>query len=210
MTENYTVTQGDCMASIAGSRGFFWETLWNLPENSNLKQKRKNPNILMEGDTIVIPDRRIQQMSAATEERHRYRRKGVPSKFRLRLLAEGKPRSNLAYKLDVDGKIIIGKTDSDGLISETIPPGAKTGKLTIQGDIVDEKYIVNFGHLNPVEEITGVQHRLANLGYDCEVTGFLDEQTTVALKTFQGDNQLDTSGQLDEPTRKKIQDEHGC
>ena len=29
------------MSSIAYSRGFFWETLWNLSENADLKNERK-------------------------------------------------------------------------------------------------------------------------------------------------------------------------
>jgi hypothetical protein len=37
---NYRVQQGDCMQSIAATRGFLWETLWNLPENKQLKETR--------------------------------------------------------------------------------------------------------------------------------------------------------------------------
>ncbi|MEY2429487.1 MAG: hypothetical protein QOJ40_2372, partial [Verrucomicrobiota bacterium] len=49
MPEDYKVKDGDCLSSIAFSKGFFWETLWNHGDNSALKSKRKDPNVLSPG-----------------------------------------------------------------------------------------------------------------------------------------------------------------
>jgi N-acetylmuramoyl-L-alanine amidase len=54
----YTAGQGDSTTRIAFRNGFFWKTVWEHPENSELKSKRKDPNILLPGDTVFIPERR--------------------------------------------------------------------------------------------------------------------------------------------------------
>src|SRR5580698_7288211 len=37
---NYVVQPGDCMDSIAFGTGFLWTTLWDLPDNADLKSQR--------------------------------------------------------------------------------------------------------------------------------------------------------------------------
>jgi hypothetical protein len=205
----HTVCAGECMASIAGQYGFFWETLWNHSDNASLKNERKNPNILMEGDRVVVPAKRSKEESAATEARHRFKRKGVPSKFRLRLLAFGQPRANLDYACEIDGQWISGQTDSDGLVSFSVPPGAKKGTLRLGGEGGSEEYEVVFGQLNPISDVSGAQQRLHNLGYDCEATGTLDDQTRAALACFRADQNLADSDELDEEARNALVQAHG-
>jgi hypothetical protein len=85
MTEDYIVEQGDCISSVAYERGFFWETLWNHLDNGDLKQQRKDPNLLMEGDAVHIPDLNLKTVSGATEKKHTFKLKGVPAKLRLQV-----------------------------------------------------------------------------------------------------------------------------
>lgn len=90
MAEDYKIRLGDCINSVAYENGFYWETLWNLPENSELKKERKDPNILKVDDIVHIPDIRVKEISKSTEQTHNFRIKGKV-KFRLRILEERLP-----------------------------------------------------------------------------------------------------------------------
>ncbi len=93
---NYKVKQGDCLASIAETHGFFWETLWNLPENSELRRKHQEPTILLPGDIVRIPKLREKQDSGATEQRHQFRKKGTPALLRLQIMRPVEPEEEQA------------------------------------------------------------------------------------------------------------------
>src|SRR5258705_2376897 len=91
MPIDYLVETGDCISSIAFDHGFFWETIWNHPQNAELKSKRKDPNILQEGDVVHTPDLRLKRESRPTNQKHKFVRKGAPAKLRLRIMEEPKP-----------------------------------------------------------------------------------------------------------------------
>jgi hypothetical protein len=210
MAEDYTVKSGDCMSSIAYTRGFFWKTLWKLPENAALKTKRKNPNVLMAGDAVHIPDLTVKQESGATEQTHKFKLKGVPEKLRIKLLdAKHKPRANLDYIIVIDGDTRRGKTNGKGELKESIPPNAKAGELRL-GKAQLEVIPLNFGHLDPISEMSGVKARLANLGF---YRGALDEKedaaTAKAISAFQTKQGSPATGKLDDATRQQILQVHG-
>ena len=99
MAEEYQVKQGDCIHSIAFEEGFFADTIWNHPNNSDLKSKRKDPNVLFPGDVVHIPDKRPREYSEATNQVYKYKCKNTPDKLKLQLLKENQPRANEVYEL---------------------------------------------------------------------------------------------------------------
>jgi hypothetical protein len=206
---NYTVKQGDCLASIAYRHGLFWEKVWNHPQNAKLKEKRKDPNILYPGDVLFVPKKEEKQESGATEKRHRFQLKGVPEKLYIQLLDGDKPKANEIYILEIDGKMMSDKTDANGRLRHSISPIAKKGRLWV-GEEQDE-YILNLGYLDPIDEITGIQARLNNLGFDCgRIDGLMGPKTKAALRQFQKWRSLPTSGEIDEKTRNELLNDHGC
>ena len=148
------------MDSISYEYGFFLETLWNLPENAELKQKRKNPNALLPGDNVHVPEKQEKEVSGATEQTHRFKRKGVPSKIHVVVKKEGKPRANEPYTLDIDGELFSGETNTQGEVKRPILLNAKMAKLIVGEGDTAEKYELKLGYVNPITEVSGIQHRL--------------------------------------------------
>lgn len=196
---------GETTSSLAKKYGFFWRTIWEHPENAELRAKRKDPNVLFETDDIFIPDKEVKKVSKGAESEHVFRRKGEPSKIKIQLLRLGKPRADEDYVLDIDGKQTNGKTDGDGRLEHFIPGDAKNGKLLFKGG--KEVHQLRLGNLDPLDQISGVQQRLNNLGYECGgEMGKFGEKTKAALKKFQIANKLDESGEADAATKAKLQE----
>ncbi|HKJ19460.1 MAG TPA: peptidoglycan-binding domain-containing protein [Woeseiaceae bacterium] len=79
----HKVVSGDCIHSIADAHGHFWETVWSHPDNSDLRRKRETPSVLEPGDEVAVPEIRVETEPAATEKKHRFRRRGVPVSLRI-------------------------------------------------------------------------------------------------------------------------------
>ncbi len=142
MPQDYKVRPGDCINSIAYDHGFFWETLWNEGKNSMLKARRKDPNVLKQGDVVHIPDLRLKVESCAAEKKHKFKLKGVPALFRLRLTEE------VLVKSDGQAASPAASEKSASVSDELSVPAAKFEtkaraklpyRLIIDGNIFDGK-----------------------------------------------------------------------
>jgi hypothetical protein len=206
--KKYTVKQGDCISSIAFKHGLFPETIWNDSKNSNLKQERKDPNVLLPGDEVYIRDKEGKEESCASEERHRFRRKGVPEILQIQFKINDEPRANEAYVLEIDGALSEEQTDADGVAEVWIPPNAMKGKISFRDR--EDEYELDLGGLDPITEISGVQARLGTLGfYDGPVDGEMSDELEQAIRVVQERHNLEPTGKLDEATRNVILDEYG-
>ena len=211
----HVVAPGEGMSAIAEAHGLFWETLWNHPENSDLKRIRKNPEMLVPGDRVTVPPIREKVESCATRKVHRFRRKGVPVRVIYRVRdKKGRPFGHAPYRLQVGDHAYRGVTDAEGTIKEWVVPAAKTGELVVSIDRPpypkELTWSLKIGHLWPIDTVTGVRQRLENLGYDCgQEPGLLSEPARAALSQFQDRSKLPISGTLDETTRGKLLEVHG-
>jgi hypothetical protein len=205
---SYTIRQGECVSSIAKQHGFFWETIWNHPDNAALKAVRQDPNVLLPGDRLAIPALTTKQAGGQTEVRHRFKRKGEPAKLSLRVLDYEGPRANEDFTINVDGMLGSGTTDSDGCLQVSIPGNALRARLTFPSD--GTSYDFELGGVDPVSEISGVQRRLNNLGYDCgPVDNEFGSRTCDAIRQFQSASGLSQTGEPDQETRSRLKGEHG-
>lgn len=203
----HTVSRGDSIPSLAHTNGHFWETLWNHPQNAELKKLRKTPNILNPGDEVFIPEIRIKTVDKATDATHKFERRGVPAKLRMKLMMLGEPRKNEPYTITLDdGKTITGNTDGEGMVEAFITPNCTGGKLVLTN--TGEEIPISLGHLNPIDTISGIRQRLSNLGFPCGEGDEIDEKTKTALTQFQGANNLPQTGEPDSATTSLLQSLH--
>jgi N-acetylmuramoyl-L-alanine amidase len=195
---------GDCLVNLSAAEGFLWETIWNHPENAELRRKRRHYNILKAGDRLFIPDLEVRSYSGATETRHHFVRKGVPVRFTVALATCGRPRANERYVLMLDnGSSREGTTDDEGVLDEPIPPDVREGRLLLDDE--QEEFLIRFGHLDPIQEVSGVQTRLRNLGfYEGEIDGELSPETTAAIAEFKRSRNLPGEGALTDEVRQAL------
>jgi N-acetylmuramoyl-L-alanine amidase len=216
MADYHIVEQGEYLSKIAFENGFLDHTIiWDHPNNAQLKQDRKNPNVLFPGDKLFIPDMEQRQESGATDQHHKFAIK--QEKLMLRLVLEDiyeKPIANAPCKLIVDDESFDLITDSKGKIEQEIPSDAHEAVLVIKGDqtpFQGDIIPIKIGHLDPVEEVSGQQARLNNLGYFAGDGAKADAPDFhSAVEEFQCDHHLKVDGICGPVTRAKLKDVHGC
>jgi hypothetical protein len=206
---SYVIRPGDCLISLSEKSGLLWKTIWEHPENAELRQKRGDPRVLLPGDRVVIPEKRLKHEPGATEARHRFVRNGVPAKLRLEFHEEDQPLANEPYLIIIDGKSQRGTTDAQGRVEIFLPKQARRGTVHIgQGD-GERIYDLNLGTLDPFDSVSGVQARLNNLGFEAgPVDGRLGPQTTEAIRKFQAYHDLEVTGVPDRATCHKLKEQH--
>lgn len=204
MPIRHTVRPGECLASIAFERGLLPATVWNHPDNESLRDAR-DEFVLQPGDVLVVPDTRTKSASVATDATHRFRRRAVPERLRLRLHDATGPRAHVPYQLTACGLVARGQTDADGLLDTWIPPACPAARLVFgDGRVLH----LELGHLDPADTDRGARARLRNLGYLRGVED--DRRAALALAAFQQTQGLESTGRLDDATCAALVEAHGC
>jgi hypothetical protein len=210
MAQSYKVQHGDHASRLAEQFGFAdFRTIWNDPQNAELRAKRSDPHVLMPGDTLHIPDKQQKTVDRPTGKLHRFVVKRQKLLLKLTILDfDDEPVAKKDCELEIDGKIFKLQTDAKGRIEQPIPRTAIGGKLRIPD--LDYELPVKIGHLDPVEEDTGWRARLINLGYYAGALDSQDDrQVKYAIEEFQCDHRLKATGVLDAATRAKLKGMHG-
>ena len=206
------IRQGECVLSIAAETGHLWKTIWNHPGNADLRAERNDPNILLPGDRIHVPDIQFKTADCATDQKHTFVRSDMPGKLRIVVLDMDEPLSNQPYELVVNGISLKGTTDDEGRLEQTIPPGAKSGRLFVgQGDET-LIYDLNLGAMDPLESLSGMRARLRNLGYQpgSDTAPNYDDVTAAAISEFCSDQQIPVPDDpLDPDFLQQLEKAHG-
>jgi hypothetical protein len=208
MSETITVESGDTVSRLADARGFVdYHAIWDHPQNAELRDARQNPNLLVPGDKVFIPDHDVKVVAAKTEKVHTFVRRRAKLELRLRLRdALGEPFADTEVQLAVDGKNETLVTDADGNVSLFISAAAKKAELAFGGSTYD----LQIGHLDPADQESGLRARLRNLGYllvdDEEVT---EEDVQFAIELFQMEQGLTVDGTATSALVGKLEEIHG-
>ncbi len=71
MPTNHTVKEGESLITIAKQYGFLnWRTIYDAPENAELRRTRGRPNAILPGDVVSVPDKKPKKVSIATTKEH--------------------------------------------------------------------------------------------------------------------------------------------
>jgi Putative peptidoglycan binding domain/LysM domain len=204
----YEIVQGDTVVGLAFRYGLLPNNIWDHPANSELKELRKDMNVLMPGDVLVIPDKEIKEVPRPVDQTHEFVRKGMVALYRLQVFDFEEPRAGQDYTLSIDdSNTLQGTTDKSGTLEQYVPANARKGVLVIGED--QAELTIHFGYLDPLNETTGLQKRLINLGFLAgEPNGQLDDETVEALKTFQARFGVPVTGEPDDSTLEKLKGMH--
>lgn len=216
MPESHTVQQGEHLSAIAAQYGFGdYTAVWNHPDNAGLKDLRGDPNVLLPGDTVAIPDKDTKQETGATAQRHRFTLAQTPLNVRL-LLEEvyNKPVAGAPCSLTMNGTKADTTTDGEGTVEKRILTDLLHLTLTVNaGDSVyaDTALVMSLGELDPVDVLSGQAGRLANLGYLPGTPEAVNDPVfQSALQEFQCDYKLLVDGDPGPNTQAKLMEVHGC
>lgn len=206
---DYIVSQGECISTIAIAAGFTPDKVWNDGANAELRNARKDPNVLLPEDKVTLPKLTPKSESKATGASYKFKRKGVPLKLNLQMLDEArKPRANLHYTLYVGSKTLQGNTDGNGYIHESIPVDASSARLVLNNG--SEVHELSLGYTNPIDDLSGIQSRLQNLAfYYGSIDGQFGDDLRQAIEEFQAAYGLPVNGNIDDATKQKLKSIHG-
>jgi hypothetical protein len=204
----HEVAPGDCLLSLAHRYGFAdARTIYEHPENADLRQARPNPSLLAPGDRVFIPEKPAKQLACATDATHRFTVSRPVAFVRLVLRdRQENPIPDSDYVLRVGSIELRGRT-SEGLVEQKVDASAQSAEL-----LVPERGLrlrLRIGHLDPIDTAAGLKARLRNLRYHVSSTDDLDDAaTTQALRAFARKEGLAEDADLD-AIRGALTTKHG-
>lgn len=212
MGQKHVVKQGDCLSSIARQYGFAsWKAIYDHDQNASFRKKRPNPNVIYVGDELFIPDRTAKEVSISPGKPQKVVVGSGATHLRVRVLGtDGKPLAGKGYVLIAREDQLDGTTDSDGIVDHEIAADLDAARISLVIEGVGEVALdLTVGELDPVEEVSGAQARLNNLGFDCgKVDGILGPRTEDAIRRFQADAKLEETGVMNDATRNELKKRH--
>ena len=217
MPVTHVVGRGESLSAIAARHGRRKQDILDHPDNLTLKAKRKNPEALLPGDRLTIPDFDERLEDVATEREHTFVVEIPTIEVKLRVVDHlHRALAGKQYRLEHEAARWQGTLGDDGDFSHDLPASATTATLRVwlhdkdddgddEGDLV---YPLHIGGLDPHDEPSGVQMRLAGLGYAVSASGQIDDATRSALRAFQKRHGLTASGEADAETQEELRRIH--
>jgi N-acetylmuramoyl-L-alanine amidase len=207
----HVVRQGESILSLSRRYGVPADKILNHPNNAELRDRNRDLGILYSGDRITIPDVEIREVTGATDQRHRFRCINRNSWLRVQFFIRDEPRANEPYVLRIGVQEIRGELNGDGWLEVRVLADTREAILLLGDESNPEQIDLRIGNLDPIAEVTGLQQRLNNLGFFCgEENGEQNSEMQDALRMFQAKHGLEESGELDNATRQRLMEIHGC
>src|SRR5512133_814574 len=119
----HVVKQGACVASIAARYGFAnARTVYEDPQNAELRQRRPESGVLAPGDEVFIPERKAKEVAVKAGELTSLTVTVPERRILLTVLdGEDRPLVDEPFAIEGDGTIVVGMTDGAGVIDAAVP-----------------------------------------------------------------------------------------
>jgi hypothetical protein len=191
--EGKELTAGQCLSSLAVENGMAWDKIWEHPGNRDLKRMRRHPNLLLPGDRVTIPERKVYKTEKDVDHIYTYKLTPFKCDLQLRFTVFGMPRENEEYLvLHEKTEIASGKLDKNGMLQVNPPRGCSS--VTVLIGPKKERFEFEVRGLAPVTEPRGIQQRLWNLGYFHGRLGDeFNSETEAAFRAFMTKNDITPS-----------------
>jgi hypothetical protein len=76
MPKQHEIEAGESLLSLSEQYGMPSDAIWNDPGNERLRKKRQHRERVAPGDVVSIPDIKVKEETANTDQRHRFIKKG--------------------------------------------------------------------------------------------------------------------------------------
>jgi hypothetical protein len=205
----YVVRSGDHIQEIAHRFGTTPDAIRAESGNADLLQRRGDLSMLCAGDLLNVPQPKRKYISLVVGATNRLVAQIPKVDVHLNLTDGEDPITNAAYTIEGADAPIEGTTDAAGHVSFSVPVTVRTVRLVLTD--TRQSFDIAVGGLDPIEETTGVQMRLAHLGlYNGPPDGRLSDHTRSGIKAFQAQQKLPITGELDDKTLSALKDTHGA
>lgn len=215
MSKIHYTQEGESVGSIARTYGFpSHKAIYEHSANGELKRRRPDPNLLLPGDPVAIPDAIPRVLTCPIDQWHEETVEPEVPVLRLKLLdLSGKALPNQDYCLRVAGRERFGTTDGSGMLEEPMEYGTRSAVLSTTVTLGEEPkelvWKLQFSSLDPKGSVTGLQGRLCNLGYyQGEIDGCYGPATRGAVVAFQNSAGLTSTGVADDETWSALERLH--
>ena len=204
----HDVVPGDTLLALAAANGLeSWQDIVNAPENASIKEKLADPGILKSGSKIFIPNKVMRHEASAVDAKHPFKISRPKAWIRMAVKdAAGVAFAGKKYELTAGDTTASGTIPPGGVIEHAVSVTTTSGTLKVwTSDTEFQTWDLKIGHMEPLDEVSGVQARLNNLGFPCgEPDGVVDDELTAAVKAFQARIGVDPTGTIDETLRTKL------
>jgi hypothetical protein len=208
----YVIRQGDHLPKLAVKMGFDPDAVWNHPKNADLRALRSDWHMLCACDILQVPEPKRQWKSLQVGSQNRFTAAVPRMQIRVAFCRGGKPLANadcVVHGLPPPNQL---STDGDGKLSFAAPVTLES--VTVEFAKPHFVQRLRIGHLDPIDEPSGVYQRLKNLGVQSFSgplpTSFDEAAMGQAVQTFQNAQGLPATGEVDDATRSRLKDAHGC
>jgi hypothetical protein len=157
----YVICQGDYLLSLAYRFSFDADAVWNDPKNADVKQARKDPNMLCPGDILYIPETKPTKYALAVGATNSF--VANPTLVPVTVTFADAAFASQACTIQELTNLGALATDAAGALTCSVPVTLEAA--TIHFTKLDMTHVLKIGHLDPPDTLFGVYQRLQNLGF---------------------------------------------